>query len=69
MTVFKGYMKVLKKNAGLILLYLMIFFCVAMALQAAAGKETYSAVWRCDTSFFPVSGSVSFCSYYPFVSS
>ena len=39
MTVFKGYMKILKKNIGLIMIYLVIFFSVAMALQAAARKE------------------------------
>ena len=39
MTVFKGYMKVLKKNLGLVIIYLVIFFSVAMALQAAARKE------------------------------
>lgn len=42
MTVFKGYMKILKKNAGLILLYLVIFFGVAMGLQASAGKQNVS---------------------------
>ena len=39
MTVFKGYMKILKKNFGLVIMYLVIFFSVALALQAAAGKE------------------------------
>ena len=39
MTVFKGYMKILKKNIGLVIIYLVIFFSVAMALQAAASKE------------------------------
>lgn len=39
MTVFKGYMKILKKNIGLVIMYLVIFFAVALALQAAAGKE------------------------------
>ena len=43
MTVFKGYMRIIKKNTGLILLYLCIFFGVAMALQAAAGKESYTS--------------------------
>ena len=33
----------MKKNTGLILLYLGIFFGVTMALQAAAGKETYES--------------------------
>ena len=32
-------MKILKKNAGLVVMYLVIFFSVALALQAAAGKE------------------------------
>lgn len=39
MTVFKGYMKILKKNLGLVIMYLVIFFSVALALQAA-GKES-----------------------------
>ncbi len=39
MTVFKGYMKILKKNIVLVMIYLVIFFSVAMALQAAARKE------------------------------
>ena len=43
MTVFKGYMRIMKKNTGLILLYLGIFFGVTMALQAAAGKESYTS--------------------------
>ena len=43
MTVFKGYMRIMKKNTGLILMYLGIFFGVTMALQAAAGKETYTS--------------------------
>ena len=43
MTVFKGYMRIMKKNTGLILLYLGIFFGVAMALQAAASKESYTS--------------------------
>ena len=40
MTVFKGYMKILKKNIGLVIIYLVIFFSVAMALQAAA------SIWK-----------------------
>lgn len=39
MTIFKGYMKILKNNIGLIMIYLVIFFSVAMALQVAARKE------------------------------
>lgn len=39
MTIFKGYIKILKNNIGLIMIYLVIFFSVAMALQAAARKE------------------------------
>lgn len=39
MTVFKCYMKILKKNIGLISIYLIIFFSTAMALQASAKKE------------------------------
>ena len=39
MTVFKCYMKILKKNIGLISIYLVIFFSTAMILQASAKKE------------------------------
>ena len=39
MTVFKGYLKVLKKNLGMLLIYLVIFFAIAIALQASARKE------------------------------
>ena len=39
MTVFKGYLKILKKNLGMLLMYLMIFFAIAIALQTAARKE------------------------------
>lgn len=41
MTVFKGYMKILKTNLGLIMIYLVIFFSVAIVLQAAARKEKF----------------------------
>ena len=44
MTVFKGYMKILKKNIGLVVMYLVIFFSVALALQAAAGKEAVTVI-------------------------
>ena len=44
MTVFKGYMRIMKKNTGLILLYLGIFFGVTMALQAAAGRKLIPAM-------------------------
>ena len=39
MTVFKGYLKILKKNLGMLLMYLVIFFAIAIALQASARKE------------------------------
>ena len=39
MTVFKCYMKILKKNIGLVSIYLLIFFSIAMVLQASAKKE------------------------------
>ena len=39
MTVFKCYMKILKKNIGLVSIYLVIFFSIAMALQASAKKD------------------------------
>lgn len=39
MTVYKGYMKILKKNLALVMIYLVIFFSIAMVLQAAARKE------------------------------
>ena len=40
MTVYKGYMKIVKQNKGLILLYLAIFFGITMVLQATASKDT-----------------------------
>lgn len=39
MTVFKCYMKILKKNIGLVSIYLLIFFSIAMVLQASSKKE------------------------------
>lgn len=40
MTVYKGYMKIVKQNKGLILLYLAIFFGITMVFQATASKDT-----------------------------
>ena len=39
MTVYKGYMKIVKQNKSLILLYLVIFFGVTMIFQGTANKE------------------------------
>lgn len=39
MTVYKGYMKIVKQNKVLILIYLVIFFSVTMLFQGAVGKE------------------------------
>ena len=39
MTVFKCYMKILRQNIGLVIMYLAIFFSVAIVLQFAAGKS------------------------------
>lgn len=39
MTVYKGYMKIVKQNKGLILLYLVIFFSITMMFQAAADND------------------------------
>ena len=39
MTVFKCYMKILKQNITLVIIYLTIFFSVAMVMQFAAGKS------------------------------
>lgn len=38
MTVFKGYMKVIRQNRGLILLYMAIFFVCTILMQSMAGK-------------------------------
>ena len=46
MTVFKGYMKIVKANVGLILMYLAIFFGITMMIQAVTkdtGSGSYSA--------------------------
>ena len=39
MTIYKGYMKILKQNKGLILLYLIIFFSVTMMFQTVAKND------------------------------
>ena len=40
MSVFKAYMKIAKKNIGMILLYLVIFFTVTIMFQRFAGEGT-----------------------------
>lgn len=42
MTVFKCYMKILRQNVGMIIIYLSIFFSVALVMQMAAGKSENS---------------------------
>lgn len=42
MTVFKGYMKVIRQNRGLILLYVTIFFACTILMQSMAGKTEKS---------------------------
>ncbi|MFR3769111.1 MAG: ABC transporter permease [Blautia sp.] len=42
MTVFKGYMKVIRQNRGLILLYVAIFFACTILMQSMAGKTEKS---------------------------
>ena len=42
MTVFKCYMKILRQNIGMIIIYLGIFFSVALVMQMAAGKSENS---------------------------
>ena len=42
MTVFKCYMKILRQNVGMIMIYLGIFFSVALVMQMAAGKSENS---------------------------
>lgn len=39
MTVFKGYMKIMKCNKGLILLYLVVFMGITVMFQAAGGND------------------------------
>ncbi|NCB91171.1 MAG: ABC transporter permease [Clostridia bacterium] len=46
MTVFKGYMKITKRNIGFILMYVAIFLGVSIAMQASASQnevESYAA--------------------------
>lgn len=38
MIVFKCYMKILRQNVTLVIIYLGIFFSVALVMQMAAGK-------------------------------
>ena len=42
MTVFKGYMKVIRQNRWLILLYVAIFFACTILMQSMAGKTEKS---------------------------
>ena len=39
MTVYKCHMKILKRNLGLVIMYLAIFFSITMFIQAASRKE------------------------------
>ena len=39
MIVFKCYMKILRQNVTLVIIYLGIFFSVALVMQMAAGKS------------------------------
>ncbi|MDD3219294.1 MAG: ABC transporter permease [Lachnospiraceae bacterium] len=43
MTVFKGYMKITKRNIGFILMYVAIFLGVSIAMQASASKNEGSS--------------------------
>ncbi|MDD3221776.1 MAG: ABC transporter permease [Clostridia bacterium] len=43
MTVYKGYLKIVKQNKALILLYLVIFLSVTIMFQGAAKGENYSS--------------------------
>lgn len=43
MTVYKCYMKLLKRNFALVLMYLGIFFAVTVMIQASAQTESYSS--------------------------
>lgn len=42
MTVFKCYLKILRQNIWLVIMYLGIFFSVTMVMQAASGKSEES---------------------------
>ena len=42
MTVFKGYMKVIRQSRWLILMYVAIFFACTLLMQSAAGKTEKS---------------------------
>lgn len=43
MTVFKGYMKIAKRNIGFIIMYVSIFLFVSTIMQAMAGKSQFSS--------------------------
>ena len=43
MTVFKGYMKVIRQSRWLILMYVAIFFACTLLMQSAAGKAENSS--------------------------
>ena len=42
MTVFKCYLKILRQNIWLVIMYLGIFFSVTMVMQAVSGKNEES---------------------------
>ena len=44
MIVFKCYMKILRQNVTLVIIYLGIFFSVALVMQMAAGKTAFMQI-------------------------
>ena len=62
MTVYKCYLKLLKRNFGLVLMYLGIFFGVTIIIQTSAQTESYSSyaassipIAVCDNDSSPLS--------------
>lgn len=55
MTVFKGYLKIMKQNTGLILMYLAIFLGTTIMVQVASGKEE-SGIYQAEAVKIAVVG-------------
>lgn len=48
MTVFKGYLKIIKQNRPIILLYMVIFFLITLMIQAAT-KQSLSGAYQAES--------------------
>lgn len=68
MTVYKCYLKILKRNLGMIILYIAIFFSITMIIQLSSRSESYASykttsvdIAVCDQDRSPLSqGLISY---------